>query len=105
MLAALFEILGHRVDTARDGPEALEMAAAHTYDLIILDIGMPGLTGYEVVSRMRAISHLHAATFVALTGWGAEGDRERARAAGFDRHLTKPAGMEAINSLLAALPA
>jgi CheY-like chemotaxis protein len=69
--------------------------------MAILDIGMPGLNGYEVARAVRDTPDLQATVLVALTGWGGELDRERSGAAGFDAHLTKPAGVDEINRLIA----
>jgi CheY-like chemotaxis protein len=68
---------------------------------VFLDIGMPGKDGYEVARELRTSPHTREAVLVALTGWGAKDDRVRSRRAGFDHHLTKPAGLEAVDDLLA----
>jgi PAS domain S-box-containing protein len=99
-LGELFAALGHDVALAHDGPGAIELARAGDYDLVVLDIGMPGMSGYEVIGRLRVLPHLAATRFVALTGWGNPNDREQARAAGFHDHLTKPAGLAELSRLL-----
>ena len=99
-LAALLRLLGHEVDVAHDGLEAVEAAAAFPHDVILLDIGMPRLDGYGAAQRIRANGHSHGARIVALTGWGQEEDRRRAREAGFDGHLVKPADLEALRRVL-----
>ncbi|VXC67561.1 ATP-binding protein [Massilia sp. 9I] len=104
-IMALLQLDGHAVDVVHDGRRALERARTGSYELAILDIGMPGLDGYEVAAALRADSACRQTYLVALTGWGSEGDRARARAAGFDAHLTKPAGSAEIKRLLAHLPA
>lgn len=102
-IMALLELSGHDVDIVHDGRHALEKAKAHAYDLAILDIGMPGLSGYEVAAALRQIAG-HEHTFLAaLTGWGAEEDRARSKTAGFNAHLTKPAAVSEINRLLSPL--
>ncbi|MEJ5992082.1 ATP-binding protein [Ramlibacter sp. PS3R-8] len=89
-LAELLRLEGHVVHTAAHGLQAAEMAVALRPDVIVLDIGMPGLNGYEVAQRIRAQAWGAKPLLVAATGWGQEGDRQKATAAGFDRHLTKP---------------
>lgn len=89
-LAMLLEFEGHTATVAHDGEEALAMAANEPPDVAILDIGMPGTSGYEVARRIRAQPWGRAMLLVAATGWGQEEDRRRALEAGFDRHLTKP---------------
>ncbi|MES2979004.1 MAG: ATP-binding protein [Pseudomonadota bacterium] len=102
-LAAVLDMQGHICRTANDGYEALATAERFQPQLVFLDIGMPGLNGYEVAERMRRIPGLAHAVLVALTGWGSDEDRERASKAGFDLHLTKPADMESIERLLASV--
>jgi CheY-like chemotaxis protein len=84
-------IEGHVVQTAADGEEALACAAAFHPDVVILDIGLPRLDGYEVARRLRQGAAGSAALLIALTGYGQKGDQDQARAAGFDLHLVKPA--------------
>jgi PAS domain S-box-containing protein len=88
-IGMLMELQGHEVSLAPDGPAALAAAAAAPPDLILLDIGLPGMEGYEVATRLRAAGHTRAA-MVALTGYGREDDVRRSRDAGFDHHLIKP---------------
>ncbi|MFK3741199.1 PAS domain-containing hybrid sensor histidine kinase/response regulator [Massilia sp. TN1-12] len=101
ILAGLLELEGHEVRIAADGVEALDAAAAFLPQLAFLDIGMPRMDGYETARRLRAMPQLAALTLVALTGWGAAEDRARSQAAGFDRHLLKPAAAEDIRAALA----
>ncbi|MPZ43114.1 MAG: response regulator [Betaproteobacteria bacterium] len=103
-LATMLRLQGNDVQVALDGVEA--MAIAHNYqpDTALLDIGMPGLTGYEVARRIRQAPWGRTMVLVAVTGWGAMDDRERAREAGFDHHLTKPARIEDIERILREEP-
>jgi signal transduction histidine kinase/ActR/RegA family two-component response regulator len=100
-LVLLMEQLGHVPTAASDGPEALERLAAGEYDLAIVDIGLPQMDGYELARRVRASGRAPALYLVALTGYGQPEDRERAQAAGFDDHVTKPLDLEALEKLLA----
>ena len=86
---------------ARDGREALEVFGTYRPSVVLLDIGMPGMNGYEVARALRAQFPDNPAVLVALTGWGQDDDRARARAAGFDHHLVKPADIDALQRLLA----
>ncbi|QEG31319.1 Autoinducer 2 sensor kinase/phosphatase LuxQ [Gemmata obscuriglobus] len=90
-MALLLEMRGHRVKAAHDGPEALKLLATYRPQLILLDLGLPGMSGYEVARRIRESAALRGVTLAALTGWGQEEDRRRTKEAGFDHHLTKPA--------------
>jgi PAS domain S-box-containing protein len=89
-LATLLVIHGHTVRTAPDGPSALASAEEFRPDVILLDIGLPGLNGYEVARRLRSRPESRGVRLVALTGWGQAADRERSRDAGFDLHVVKP---------------
>ncbi|HUI61705.1 MAG TPA: response regulator [Steroidobacteraceae bacterium] len=99
-LALLLSLDGHEVYRARDGAAALECAATVHPQVVLLDIGMPRLDGYEVARRLREERANEAMVLVALTGWGQESDRQRAQAAGFDAHLTKPVDYERLTELL-----
>jgi len=99
-LAALLSMLGHSAPVANDGHQALRMLPVMMPDVVFLDLGMPGMSGYEVASAIRADTRYAAVRLVALTGWGGEADRERTAQAGFDAHLTKPATVEAIEDVL-----
>jgi CheY-like chemotaxis protein len=101
-LAALLEIAGHTVRVVHDGAAAVEEAARFQPDLVFLDIGMPLMDGYEAARRLRQLPALNGVMLVALTGWGTEEDRARSRAAGFDRHLLKPALPDDVEAVLAA---
>jgi signal transduction histidine kinase/DNA-binding response OmpR family regulator len=102
-LAALLEMGGHATRVANDGTQALEMAQAFRPQVVFLDIGLPGMNGYEVARRMRSTPGMESGILVALTGWGTREDRERSSEAGFDHHLTKPADMAAVENLLSGL--
>jgi signal transduction histidine kinase len=100
-LASFLELLGHRVLTASSGPQALALAANDVPDVAILDIGMPEMNGYELAIQIRRTSWGEKIFLVAATGWGQEGDKDRAVLAGFDVHLTKPIAIETLEELLA----
>ena len=99
-LAALLNMMGHRAPVANDGRQALRMLPSLMPDVVFLDLGMPGMSGYEVAAAIRQDARLAGIRLVALTGWGGEADRARTSAAGFDEHLTKPATVEAIEDVL-----
>ena len=99
-LALVLRLAGHRVRVAHSGPAALEAVREEAPELVLLDIGMPGMDGYEVARRLRQEPALGGVVLVALTGWGQEQDRQRSRDAGFDHHLTKPADPAALHTLL-----
>jgi signal transduction histidine kinase/ActR/RegA family two-component response regulator len=99
-LAALLSSRGHDVRVARDGAEALRTAADFNPDFAFLDIGMPKVHGYEVARRLRSDPETSDCVLVAVTGWGQEDDRKRAREAGFDRHLVKPVNPGDIETIL-----
>ncbi len=92
---------GQDVRVAHDGPAALHEAGAFRPEVVLLDIGMPGMDGFEVARRFREQAGTGQALLVALTGWGQESDRRRSREAGFDHHLVKPVDPEALRDLLA----
>ena len=103
-LQVIIQMMGHEVAVATDGESALAVAARFLPELVALDIGLPGIDGYEVARRMRALPGLTDAVLVALTGSGPDVDRERARAAGFDHHLLKPVLPEAVLALAGPRP-
>ena len=90
VLGELLGFLGHRADIAHDGPEGLERMRRAPPDLVLCDIGLPGMSGYEVAREVRADPLLRETTLVALTGYASPADIQRAAEAGFDRHLAKP---------------
>jgi signal transduction histidine kinase/ActR/RegA family two-component response regulator len=100
MLAMYLRSDGHEVRVAADGHAALTEAAAFRPEVALLDIGMPGLSGYDVARTLRRDPETASTLLVAITGWGQDGDRRLAMAAGFDAHLTKPADPAAISVLL-----
>jgi CheY-like chemotaxis protein/anti-sigma regulatory factor (Ser/Thr protein kinase) len=99
-LAEAMRFDGHEVFTAHDGPSALEQAAAFAPEVVLLDIGLPGLDGYEVARLLRQLPALRKTLIVALTGFGQESDRERALQAGFDEHLVKPVDLDVVQAVL-----
>jgi len=99
-LATLLKILGSEVETANDGLSALRVLETYHPSVVLLDLGMPDLSGYEVARRIRDVPHLQDVTLVALTGWGREDDRRRTQEAGFDHHLVKPVNLDALQVLL-----
>lgn len=102
-LAMLFEIIGDKTQTAHDGLEAVKIANTFRPEIILLDIGLPGLNGYEVAERIRQQLWGEAMILVALTGWGQVEDRQKSSAAGFDAHMVKPVDHDALLALLQAL--
>jgi PAS domain S-box-containing protein len=102
-LAALLRLLGNEVATAYDGLEAVGTAATFRPDVVLLDIGLPKLNGYDAARRIRE-QHGGRMVLVALTGWSQEQDRRRSKEAGFDHHMIKPVEFEALQKLLRGLP-
>lgn len=101
ILARLLEMSGHEVQTAYDGSSVLQRALAMQPDVVFLDIGLPGLTGYEVAEQLRQQPALANILLVALTGYGQDRDRQRSREAGFDHHLVKPVDFREIEKMMA----
>jgi PAS domain S-box-containing protein len=99
-LAMMLKLLGHEVATAHDGLEVVRIAGEFRPDIAFLDIGMPGLNGYEAAQRIREADGAAQPVLVALTGWGQEEDRRRSQAAGFDHHLVKPVSLAVLQRLL-----
>ena len=100
-LAILLEMMGYQVRTASDASSALSMMAEFVPQVALIDIGLPGLSGYELARRLRALPELRDLTLIAQTGWGTEDDREQARQAGFQHHLTKPIDHKRLEEILA----
>ena len=101
-LALFLRLRGHQVHTASDGPGALEEFARCQPEVVFLDLGLPGMSGYDVARRLRAMPEARDVRLVAVTGYGTEADREQTRAAGFDVHLAKPVDPHAVEALLTA---
>ena len=101
MLRMALELDGHRVETAADGTSGVEAALQSTPDVVLVDIGLPGLDGYAVARRLRAALG-HRVTLVALTGYGQTEDRRRTAEAGFDAHLVKPVDPDVLGRALAS---
>ncbi len=99
-LAMLLRFLGHEVNLAYDGPAGLAAAVTSRPDVIILDIGLPGMSGYEVARHLRTRPETRELLLIALTGYGREEDRRQSMTAGFDHHLVKPVDLAAIRQLL-----
>jgi CheY-like chemotaxis protein len=106
-LALLLQMLGHDAAVVRSGEAALlalERSAAHPYDLVFLDVSMPGMDGYEVARVARLRLGQLTPRMVALTGWADQKSRERSAAAGFDLHLVKPVEVTALEQVVQAAP-
>jgi PAS domain S-box-containing protein len=99
-LELLLQSLGHETRVAHDGFQALELAARFRPDVVLLDIGLPGMSGYEVATRLRGMEQGRPFRIVAVTGWGQESDRQKTREAGFDVHLVKPVDLTELTQIL-----
>jgi CheY-like chemotaxis protein/two-component sensor histidine kinase len=104
-LAVLLRMLGNDVETANDGPAALEAIQSFRPSVVLLDLGMPGMSGFEVAQHAEALPAGRESILVALTGWGQEDDRRRTRDAGFQHHLVKPVDLSTLQALLADIQA
>jgi PAS domain S-box-containing protein len=102
MLRTLLEMEGHEVQVAYDGPTGLDVAGGSPPDIILCDVGLPGMDGYAVARAVRADERLRRAYLVALSGYALPEDLQRAAAAGFDTHLAKPASVEKLQAVLVA---
>jgi len=102
-LTMLLDLYGHRVRTVYDGVAALDAASAEAPDVMLVDIGLPGMDGYEVARRIRRETRLRDVTLIALTGYGRDEDRRQALAAGFDHHLVKPVNPDKLNELVTSV--
>lgn len=100
MLTLGLSMSGHRAEAANNGATALQLATGSEFDVFVLDIGMPDMDGYELCRRLRQDPKYRQVKIIALTGWGAESDRQKSKAAGFDVHLTKPVDLDAIEQIL-----
>jgi CheY-like chemotaxis protein len=99
-MAALIDMMGGASRVAHDGGEALRLVPEIEPQLVLLDIGLPGMDGYEVARRLRQLPQTRKALFIALTGYGQKEDRAQAAAAGFQHHFIKPADPRAIHSVI-----
>jgi CheY-like chemotaxis protein len=99
-LAMLLEMMGYQVRTASDAASALSMMAEFVPQVALIDIGLPGLNGYELARQVRSLPQLRDITLIAQTGWGTDDDRDQAREAGFQHHLTKPLDHKRLEHIL-----
>ncbi|WP_165223410.1 ATP-binding response regulator [Aquisphaera insulae] len=99
-MAELLRLDGHEVEIAHDGPAGIELAGRFLPDVVILDIGLPGMDGYQVLRALRADPSCRGATFIATTGYGQDQDRARSREAGFHHHLVKPIDLHRLAAIL-----
>jgi CheY-like chemotaxis protein len=102
-LGMLLQLEGHAVRTAHSGSGAVAAAGEYRPDVVLLDIGLPGLDGFEVAKRIRKDPVHQGVVLVALTGYGQEADRQRSHEAGFDHHLVKPVDFEAVQEIFATV--
>ena len=104
-LAMMLSIMGHDTRTAHDGESAVASAEAFLPDVVLLDIGLPKLNGYEVAQRIRKTSWGATMYLIAVTGWGQDEDRQRSSEVGLNLHMVKPVEPSALEKLLETLPA
>jgi len=102
-LGWMVEMLEHEATLAHDGMSAIAMAKSYLPDMILLDIGLPGMSGYEVCKKIREIPELQHTVLVAQTGWGQQEHRQRSKETGFDHHLVKPVGIESLQEIFLSL--
>jgi CheY-like chemotaxis protein len=103
IMSMLLQMWGHEVAYAFDGPSALQTAEQWQPEAVFLDIGLPGMDGYEVAARLRELPHAKDAVLIAITGYGQDDDRLRSRRAGIDHHLVKPVAPDTLRSLIDSL--
>jgi CheY-like chemotaxis protein len=103
LMALLIEKLGHETRVAAEGTRALELAAEFKPNIVFLDIGLPGMNGFEVARRMRLLPATATIPIVAVTGYTRDSDREQAASAGFSEHFAKPIGMDRLRGVLDAI--
>jgi PAS domain S-box-containing protein len=101
-LAMLLRLMGNVVQTVHDGPQAPETAGKFRPDVVLLDLGLPGMNGFEVAKELRRMPHLSNPLLVAITGFGTDSDRRQSELAGFDHHLVKPVDIQSLQQILAA---
>jgi CheY-like chemotaxis protein len=99
-LVAILSLLGHDAVAAHSGADGLRAAEVCRPDVVFLDIGMPGMNGFEVAEAMRKMQGMDSVLIVALTAWRDDATRARAKSAGFDLHLTKPTSIERIEEII-----
>ena len=99
--SCMLDLMGHSCTVVHEGALALAVARALKPDVVLLDIGMPGMDGYEVCRQLKQMPEMQKKTVIAQTGWGQESDRQKAFAAGFDHHITKPVSLDLLTQLLA----
>jgi CheY-like chemotaxis protein len=99
-MARVLKLLGNQVRTAHDGLEAVEAADEFRPEIVLMDLGMPGLNGYEATRRIRDLPWGRSVTIIALSGWGQDGDRLQSKEAGCDGHLVKPVNLADLEELL-----
>jgi two-component system CheB/CheR fusion protein len=99
-MAMLLQATGHEVRTAHEGPDALAIAPEFRPAFVLLDIGLPGMNGYAVAERLRALPGFDKVVLIAMTGYGQEEDRKRSKQAGFDHHLVKPIDFDKLTEIL-----
>ena len=102
-LGLIIKLWGHECRVTHSGPEALDEAEVFRPDVVLLDIGLPGMDGYEVARQLGSRPHLGPLVLIAMTGYGREEDRRRTREVGFNEHLVKPLDLDALEILLAQL--
>jgi CheY-like chemotaxis protein len=102
-LALLLRQAGHQVRVAHTGAAAVQSALSCQPEVVLLDIGLPGMDGYQVAARLREVPQLKKTTVIAMTGYGEDSDRQRAFQAGFDHHFLKPIDPERLQDFLATL--
>jgi CheY-like chemotaxis protein len=100
VLAEILELIGHETEIAHDAPSALQAVPRFAPDVILTDIGLPVMDGYELARAVRSMREINAPRLIAITGYGQESDRQRAVEAGFSEHLVKPIKIEQLVSLL-----
>lgn len=99
-LAVLLKLYGHETHTAFNCDDAMQRAAREQPEIILLDLGLPRMSGYDLAKQMRSHDWGEQARLIAVTGWGQEDDIRRSRVAGFDHHLVKPVDIQALEKLL-----
>jgi CheY-like chemotaxis protein len=104
-LEILLRVTGNEIRTARDGVEAIGVAGEFRPDIVLLDIGMPRMNGYEAARHIRQQPWSKQTVLIAITGWGQDGDKQRASDAGFDQHLVKPVDPAMLMQLLTGVAA